>query len=226
MSLYYQDDWVTLYHGDCLEQTQWLEADVLVTDPPYGMNAALTRTAIDVPIANDHNTDIRDTALNLWGKKGAIVFGHWRKPRPTNLTHMAIWNKGNQALGAPSSPFATSHEEIYLLGTETNWNGGRDQTVLNYRVPLGDARPDHPTPKPISLMEYLVSKTNGVIADPFAGSGSTLVAARNLGRKVIGVELEEKYCELIAKRLSQQVMDFSSLISQQEKETYTQESLI
>ena len=71
----------------------------------------------------------------------------------------------------------------------------------------------HPTPKPLTLMEQLVRKCPpGVIADPFAGSGATLIAARNLGRKAIGVELEEKYCEIIAKRLDQQVIDFDSLV--------------
>jgi site-specific DNA-methyltransferase (adenine-specific) len=70
----------------------------------------------------------------------------------------------------------------------------------------------HPTPKPIPLMGNLIEKCpDGVIADPFAGSGATLIAARNLGRKTIGVELEEKYCEIIASRLANQTFDFSQL---------------
>jgi site-specific DNA-methyltransferase (adenine-specific) len=204
---YYQDEFVTLYHGDCLEIDAWQSADVLVTDPPYGMNRGFYRDYIK--IANDSNTEIRDLALHQWGtQKNAIVFGHWRKPRPSNVTHMAIWDKGMKSMGDQTSPFATSHEEIYLLGLERNWLGSRDETVLRYKVQRGGDRPEHPTPKPIGLMEFLVNKTQGVIADPFAGSGSTLIAARNLARFAIGVELDEKYCETIANRLSQDVFHF------------------
>lgn len=215
MKPYYRDDLVTLYHGDCLEVTEWLDADVLVTDPPYGMNAPLTRTNAEVTtIANDQDTSTRDKCLLMWGEeKGAIVFGHWRKKRPENITHLAIWDKCDMALGSPNSPFATSHEEIYLIGTKPNWNGGRAQTVIRSKNLRGDIRPDHPTPKPIGLMEELINKTNGIVADPFAGSGATLVAARNLGRKAIGVELEEKYCEIIANRLSQQAFNFEELMN-------------
>lgn len=214
MSVYYQDEFVTLYHGDCLEQTAWLDADVLVTDPPYGMNAALTRTALDVPIAGDHNTDVRDRALVLWGDRAGIVFGHWKKPRPKNVRYLGIWDKVHMALGASSAPFATNHEEFYILG-DGEWSPGRRPTVLRVPNLLGSSRPNHPTPKPVELMERLVGLCPpGTIADPFAGSGATLLAAVNLGRKVIGVEYEERYCELIAKRLSSQTMtlDFGNVV--------------
>ena len=208
MKPYYQDESVTLWHGDCLEPgaLAWISADVLVMDPPYGMAKPLTRSAIDVPIAGDHDTGARDAALDAWGaRRPAIVFGHWRKPRPMGVCYLVVWDKVHMALGAASAAFATSHEEIYVMGE--GWTAGRRPTVMRYPNLLGERRPEHPTLKPVGLMEQLIQIAPvGTIADPFAGSGSTLIAARNLGRKAIGVEIEERYCELIAKRLAQGVL--------------------
>ena len=222
MSVYYQDDYVTLYHGDCLEHTEWLEADVLVTDPPYGIawtqnSMHYTRSIVPTKnvIKNDENTDARDDVLRMWGDKPAIVFGSWRMPRPEKTKQRLIWHKTKLNPGMTKAPWYSADEEIYIIGQ--GFTGKPQQTVIpSYEARGGgdglSAITGHPTPKPIPLMGNLIEKCpDGVIADPFAGSGATLIAARNLGRKAIGVELEEKYCEIIASRLANQTFDFSQL---------------
>ena len=205
---YYEGDWITLYLGDCLEVTEWLAADALVTDPPYGMDY-VSRYSGDA-VVGDQSTAARDAALSTWGSRPAMVFGSWRNQRPANVETVLIWDKGEEAaLGHPV--FWSAHEEVTIHGT--GWVGPRRSNVLRQDGlrRAGQQRKDtgHPTPKPVSLLEQLlVHCPPGVIADPFAGSGSTLVAARNLGRPAIGVELEERYCELIATRLSQAVLAF------------------
>ncbi|PVB28692.1 DNA-methyltransferase [Mycobacteroides abscessus] len=208
MKPYYQDDLVTLFHGDCLEITEWLEADVLVTDPPYGMSYESGRVK-DRPsqaIANDESVSVRNLVLELWGDKPAIAFGKWSVQRPANVRARLIWSKGDDpGMGDLNFPWGNSDEEIYVFGS--GFVGKRGPNVITCQKPPVNNRPDHPTPKPIPLMERLIEKCPpGVIADPFAGSGSTLIAAVNQGRRAIGVELEERYCELIAKRLSSQTM--------------------
>lgn len=215
MSIYYQNELVTLFHGDCLEQRDWLDCDVLVTDPPYGMsfqsNFRKDKTQIFDVIVGDDSTIIRDLALDLWGsEKASIVFGTWRQPKPAMTKVLGIWNKGESAgMGDLSIPFGINHEEIYIYGKK-GFFGKRTNSIFTIpTIPSTDLfRPNHPTPKPVQLMSILIEKTHGTIADPFAGSGATLVAANNLGRKAVGVELEEKYCEMIAKRLDQLVFDF------------------
>jgi site-specific DNA-methyltransferase (adenine-specific) len=207
VSIYYQDDLVTLYHGDCLELTDWVNADVLVTDPPYGMAYASNRVVgrESQAIANDDNVEIRNKMLQLWGSRPALVFGTWRVERPENVKNLLIWSKGDDpGMGDLTMPWGNSHEEIYVLGN--GFTGKRGSNVLVANKPPANNRPDHPTPKPVGLMELLIEKTVGTIADPFAGSGATLIAARNKGRQVIGVELEERYCEIIANRLQQHTL--------------------
>ena len=220
MQPYYQDDLITLYQADCLEASEWLSADVLVTDPPYGIewkagglnDKRAVREAAVQSIKSDEDTVGRDQALTLWGSKPAIVFGSWRQPRPKNTSHRLIWHKANRQPGITSAPWYPVEEEIYILGK--GFTGGPTPNLITTTEHRGSEpkKIGHPTPKPIGLMEALISKCpEGVIADPFAGSGATLIAARNLGRRSIGIEYEERYCELIATRASQQAFDLIGL---------------
>jgi site-specific DNA-methyltransferase (adenine-specific) len=218
MTAYYQDKYVTLYLGDCLEVTEWLSADVLVTDPPYGIayKSGGMSNAINpqiMSIRNDEALNARDKALDLWGSKPGLVFGSWRMERPVNTKHRLIWYKKNALPGMRATPWFNADEEIYVIGSGFIGKPEQNVYVTSTRQDgaYGEvAQTGHPTPKPVGLMERLIEKTSGTIADPFAGSGATLLAARNLGRQVIGVELEEKYCELIANRLAQQTFEFDS----------------
>lgn len=218
---YYQDDLVTLFHADCLEATEWLSADILVTDPPYGVSWQGITTGVNkgyekhkAGIAGDKTAAARDDALALWGDRPAIVFGSWKVPRPPKTRHRLIWYKQGQPPGPLNAPFMSQDEEIYILGEGFISTSPPMRSVITTREhrPLAVKMAGHPTPKPVGLMEMLVSRCQpGTIADPFAGSGSTLIAARNLGRKAVGVELDERYCEDIAQRLQQQAFDLEGL---------------
>lgn len=213
---YYRDDSVTLYLGDCREVTEWLAADVLVTDPPYGStllspknrNAGgygrrYTKDRGRAVIVGDGDTVLRDWALSSWGAKPTVVFASPRMPEPPGTWEdRLVWNKLRP--GMNGGAFRYTHEAIFARGMVR---------VSDSMFSILTAMPDqssHIHAKPLPVMEALASTCPpGVIADPFAGSGSTLVAARNLGRTAIGVELEERYCEVIAKRLDQGVLDIA-----------------
>lgn len=208
MKPYYSDELVTLFHGDCLEVADWLDADVLVTDPPYG-----TQFSTDNPkggygrrqnaglgpegfvIANDGTTETRDAALALWG----VTAQHSYLVPPDCPTRPAIgptglvWDKKRPGMnGGP-------------------WPSDAAVSILTAFPEQGD----HIHGKPLALMETLVAAAPlGVIADPFAGSCTTLVAAHHLGRQAIGVEIDERYCELLATRLSQGTFDFGSPVDE------------
>jgi len=200
MTPYYQDDLVTIYHGDCRE---WMPAaDVLVTDPPYGMG--YESGWAPRAIANDGDTMVRDAILERWTGP-ALVFGRWSSPRPTGTRHVLIWDKGDwPGMGDLALPWGPSTEEVYVIGA--GFIGRRTGSIL--RDPHRPSGDDHPNAKPIALMTRLIERCqpSWTILDPFMGSGSTLVAAKSLGRKAIGIEIEERYCEIAATRCSQEVL--------------------
>lgn len=210
MEPYYSDDLVTLYHGDCREITAWLKADVLVTDPPYGIawrkgqnNAA--GSSAHAGIQNDESTATRDEVLGMFDGP-AIVFGSFRAPFPVGVKQTLVWQKPVDAgVVGSTTGYRTDAELIFLLGDHGSRPPARS-SVLTTSGGVARYRTEHPHSKPPSLLERLIEWTAGDIADPFAGSGSTLVAAKALGRRAIGVELDERYCEIAARRLAQDTL--------------------
>lgn len=205
----------TIYCADALLQSaQRADCNVLVTDPPYGLayDSGWVPARSRRPIRNDHDLTARDQVLDIWGDKPALVFGTWKRPRPDNVRALITWCKGTSpGMGDLRLPFGTSTEEIYVLGD--GWTGERTaKRMANWIVTREQlsggrglvARVGHPTPKPIELMAPLIDRCPpGVIADPFAGSGSTLVAAVLAGRRCIGIELDPGYAAIAAKRVAE-----------------------
>lgn len=224
MKPYYEDESVVLIHGDCLTITEWLDADVLVTDPPYGRGwtagQGLTNSrgqglgSKSAPgIANDESTATRDAALDAWGDRLAVVFGDLLCPQPARAVQALIYGKAADAgVKGARAGFRRDVEGVYLCGPWPVGVGGITSILRSSSWVAGPTSPayryGHPHAKPLDILEPLIALADGTIADPFAGSGSTLVAAKALGRKAIGVELEERYCEIAARRLAQDVLDF------------------
>ena len=231
---YYSDEFVTLYLGDCLTMTEWsddgpawLEGDVLVTDPPYGRGwksgQGLTNASGDGRgskshggIANDDSTATRDAVLALWGDRPAVVFGDPLCSRPVGAVQALVYAKAADAgVRGARAGYRRDAELVYLVGSA--WPvgiGGRSSVLRSSSWVAGPTSPatryGHPHAKPLDILEQLISACPpGMISDPFAGSGSTLVAAKALGRYAIGVEVKERYCEIAARRLAQDVLDFT-----------------
>jgi site-specific DNA-methyltransferase (adenine-specific) len=207
-SPYYADEYVTLYHGDCRIITEWLAADVLICDPPYGIEYNSGRpSTLARSISGDDDTALRDWILEQWGDRPAIVFGTWRISRPAGTRARLIWDtKGALGMGDLSLPWKPSDQEIYVLGK--GFAGRRTSNVISCAPVQSMAKNGrlHPHEKPVALLaadDLLGKCPAGDVADPTAGSGSTLVAAKLRGRRAIGVELEESDCENAARRLSQ-----------------------
>jgi len=211
---YYEEPGIRIYHGDCREILPELEpVDLVLTDPPYGVDNKSSWNGLHgkCVIKNDGDVSIRDLALKMCKFERALIFGSWKAPRPADTKQILIWEKGGHCgMGDLSIPWKPNHEEIYVMGK--GFSGKRTSGVLYFisdRECNGVVRERyHPTEKPLKLILELLQKSPGNVLDPFMGSGTTLRAAKDLGRQAIGIEIEEKYCEISARRLSQEVLAF------------------
>lgn len=209
---------MTIYHGDCREVLPMLPdaAYVLVTDPPYGMAHSSNRPGAPrrgKQIQGDDSTAIRDHVLSGWAGRPALIFGSCRTTSPSlPIRAVLVWDKGGHVgMGDLSLPWKQNWEHIYVSGH--SFMGRRGTGVLRFNAlePWG-GRITHPHEKPVELMRELVCKCapSTTILDPFMGSGTTLRAAKDLGRKAVGIEIEERYCEIAAKRCAQDVLAIES----------------
>lgn len=214
---YYQDEWATIYHGDCRGLlTDLPKVDLVLTDPPYGIKYATgygSSSWGDGSIEGDVDTSVRDAVLHCLNGVTKLVFGTWKVQKPKGVRAVIVWDtKGALGMGDLSIPWKPSYQEIYIMGPTHIFTGKRTGDVLRFAPVQSMAKNGrlHPMQKPCGLIKELIQKTTaGLILDPFMGSGTTLRAAKDLNRHAIGIEIEEQYCEIAAKRLQQEVFDFS-----------------
>ena len=203
MKPYYEHNGITIYHGDCREILPTLgPVDLVLTDPPYGIN--LTR--------------------NWQEEKQVHIVGDDTPFDPSFLMsrNCVIWGGNNFADKLPPGGWicwdkrcSAKADRMYGAAFELAWCSDRAKFKF-YRILHGGVvnadginQPRyHPTQKPVVLMERILQDFRPkTVLDPFMGSGTTLVAAKELNRRAIGIEIEERYCEIAAKRLRQEVLD-------------------
>ena len=230
MEPYYDDGQITIYHGDCRDILPTLvggSVDLVLTDPPYGIGL-ITKTSDYRDSANfDKGASLRASILYeddpstiraliaevmpevLRVATRAMVFcgpnAMWAYPEPTAVGCVFTM------AGAGRSPwgFQCMHPVLYY-GKDPylqDGKGGRPNSLKDDQP--NRERIDHPCPKPMAWMRWAItraSREGELVLDPFMGSGTTIRAARDLGRRAIGIEIEERYCEIAVRRLAQQVL--------------------
>jgi site-specific DNA-methyltransferase (adenine-specific) len=216
---YYQDDLVTLYHADCRELLPGIEADVVVTDPPYGTGGwrRPESGAGSSPIAGLMREEWDDGAVDWLTLRPTLTF--WPAARTWKLLlaandvgltkHRALYWQKPDPKPQVGGRVRWSIEPVWVLSTDGFLLYGDTDLFRESAVRMNrDAEAvGHQYQKPESVMRWLVGKTQaGTILDPFSGSGSTLVAAKSLNRRSIGIEIEERYCEIAANRCRQEVL--------------------
>lgn len=229
MTPYYDEGGVTLYHGKCEDVLPTLDSDsvsLVLTDPPYSDtthdNARTNKGT------NGHNAGALvtfdsttvDDLRPVFAEAGRVCTGwvvatmEWRHlvafeadpPEGLRFIRFGIWAKANGMPQVSADRPAQGWEAIAFMHKgqgRPKWNGGGRSSVFHHPV---ERHQLHPTQKPLDLVVQwvrLFSDEGDTVLDPYAGSGTTLLAARLTGRRAVGVERDERYCDLIVSRLAQ-----------------------
>jgi site-specific DNA-methyltransferase (adenine-specific) len=218
---FYSDDHVTIYHGNALEILPELKADVMVTDPPYGVNlgkhdgANEKRPGYLVKAGYDNYDDTPESyrelivpilSMGIRMHDRAAIFGVvpnlWLLPAPSALGGVYL------PAGCGRMPWGFQNlAPVIFYGKAPDLQLGSKATTI--RSSDSAEENGHPCPKPVKWMTWLLDLTmrqNETVIDPFMGSGTTLRAAKDLNRRAIGIEINERYCEIAARRMSQGVL--------------------
>jgi DNA modification methylase len=203
---YYQQDGVTIYHGDCRDVLPSLPVvDLVLTDPPYGVlsesGSAATRRSggnkDDGRMAWDvvPSGAFMESLLRVGSAR--MIWGGCHMALPPTFGYL-IWDKKIDGLNFGEAEYCWTDLKFA-------------PRIFRYRAVGIDGGKVHPTQKPVALMRWCIAfapHLTGTVLDPFMGSGTTLVAAKRMGRTAIGVELNERYCEIAAERLAQGALCF------------------
>ena len=212
---YYERDGIVIYHGDCRDVLPIVRADFLLTDPPYGVGLGVDNNPVkDATHLGKHGYESYDDtysnfvslivprlneAIGIVGRAAVFTGPHIHEQRKPDVIG-GIWHPS--AVGR--TPWGSKNFLPVLFYGIPSSPGRHRPTVFRSTAVADDS--DHPCPKPTAWVRWLVGLGTGIgdtVLDPFMGSGTTLSESYRMGRKAIGIEIEERYCEIAAKRLAQ-----------------------
>lgn len=230
MQPYYDRDGITIYCGDCRDILPELipaSVDLVLTDPPYGVRYVTARRSrndpLVAPIEGDESLESLASTVNYLAHlmandrhayffASASMVGETQEivSRYLNVKNVLVWDKGDAGtVGDLEAGYGVNWEAIiYAAKGRRPFNGPRPRALFRHDW-TGTRDPVHPTVKPVSVLQRFIDRSSNpgeLVLDPFMGSGTTLRAAKDLGRRAIGIEIEERYCEIAVQRLSQQVL--------------------